>query len=83
MRTFVIAGSYHEFFAFLTKKGLPRTTREYVFFSDPTHLYSLLNVQILCVGTYQESPVYTFQYLDRYDQTLRGIKFVDETGQTV
>jgi hypothetical protein len=83
MTTYVIAGDLHEFYDFLRKKSLPRTTREYVFFSDPTHLYSLINVRILCVGEYRKSPVYTFEHLDRHDRTLRGIKFVDETGQIV
>ncbi len=83
MTTIIIAGSMYEYFDFLKKKGYPRDTKEFTFFSDPTNLYSLINVNILCIGNYRSSPVYTYERLDRHDRTLRGIKFVDEMGQRV
>jgi hypothetical protein len=82
MTTFTIAGSYHEFFAFLGKKSLPRDTREYTFFSDPTHLRSLNDVEILCVGEYWKSPVYEYRYRN-YQAQSKNIKFVNEHGAAV
>jgi len=83
MTTFTVAGSYHEYFDFLQKKGLPRDTKEYTFFSDPTHLRSLSNVRILCVGEYfYKSPVYKYQYISYYKQQ-HGIRFVNQFNQEV
>jgi hypothetical protein len=83
MTTFVIAGDYYEYFSFLKKKGYPRNTSEYVFFSDPTHLLSLHDVKILCVGEYEKSPVYNFNYLLLHQKQSRNIRFVNELGDEV
>jgi hypothetical protein len=80
--TFVIAGSYHEYLAFLKEKQLPRDTAEYTFFSDPMHLLSLHNTPILCVGQYWKSPVLKHEYSDYYAST-HNIQFVNILGEEI
>lgn len=78
----VIAGSYHEYFIFLKEKGLPRTTTHYLFISDPTRLYGLEHITIVCVGDYQRSPVWTFTYRRKVTRE-RDLRFIDEVGTLV
>jgi hypothetical protein len=83
MTTYVVAGSYHEYFDFLEKRRFPRTTRDYTFFSDPTHLIFLKDATILCVGRYfRRSPVFSYENA-RYYTTINKVRFVDERGRDV
>ncbi len=77
---FVIAGSYAEYHEFLKRKNLLRSTTRYIFISDPMRLHGLSNVEVLSVGHYRQSPVYTFNYRNRM---ARNIRFVDESGAEV
>ena len=78
---FVIAGSYAEYHEFLRRKNLPRyISANYIFISDPMRLYGMTDAQVLSVGQYWKSPVYTFHNRDRIE---RNIRFVNESGKEV
>lgn len=79
---FIISGSYHEYFEFLRLKGLPRKNVEYVFISDPMRLHGRQDIQVLCVGQYRQSPVYTNIWL-KAKKNVRHVKFVNEHGAEV
>ncbi len=76
MPIFVIAGDYHEYFAFLKREGLQRTTPKYIFISDPTRLYGIRDCTVLCVGRYWLSPV----YLGKDYLNYRGITWKYDGG---
>jgi hypothetical protein len=78
----IIAGDMHEYKAFLEENGLPLDRNQYVFISDPTRLYGMQDVTILCVGNYRRSPVLNYKYLTR-EQTVRHIRLVDSEGYDV
>ncbi len=77
---FVIAGDYAEYYDFLRRKSLPRSTTLYIFISDPLRLYNLTDIQVTCVGRFWKSPVYRFHYKDR---VMKKIVFIDEHGKEV